>query len=96
MFVQGGVIAAVLIPVHILVKGILGSLGFVNVVDRHYDTWSSLLGNLVVKLYLLVLRRPGRPGGQEHARAAIFYGGAVLVTLITVWVLLITAPMSVG
>ena len=46
MFAQGGVIAAVLIPVHI--------------------------------------------------PQAIFYGGAVLVTLITIWVLLTTAPMSVG
>ena len=25
------------------------------VVDRHYDTWISILGNPIVKLYLLVL-----------------------------------------
>ena len=55
MFAQGGVIAALLIPAHVLVQGILGPLGIVPVVDRHYDTWISILGNPIVKLYLLVL-----------------------------------------
>ena len=112
MFAQGGVIAAVLIPVHILVQGILGPLGFVNVVDRHYDTWISLLGNPVVKLYLLVLiALPffhfahrlryllvdlGVPAAKSTPAQVIFYGGAVLVTLVTIWILLTTAPMSVG
>ena len=57
MFAQGGIIAAILIPVHVLVQGILGPLGFVPVVDRHYDTWIGILGNPIVKLYLLVLMR---------------------------------------
>ncbi|OLB90618.1 MAG: hypothetical protein AUI15_24255 [Actinobacteria bacterium 13_2_20CM_2_66_6] len=55
LFSQGGVIAALLIPVHVLIQGILGPLGVVRVVDRHYDTWVQVLGNPIVKLYLLVL-----------------------------------------
>jgi len=112
MFAQGGVIAAVLIPVHILVQGILGPLGWVNVVDRHYDTWINLLGNPIVKLYLLVLIAVpffhfahrvryllvdlGVPAARSTPAQVVFYGAAVLVTLITIWVLLTTAPISLG
>jgi fumarate reductase subunit D len=112
MFAQGGVIAAVLIPVHILVQGVLGPLGFVNVVDRHYDTWINVLGNPIVKLYLLVLIAVpffhfahrlryllvdlGVPAAKSIPAQAIFYGGAVAVTLITIWVLLTTAPIKLG
>ena len=112
MFAQGGVIAAVLIPVHVLVQGILGPLGWVNVVDRHYDTWINLLGNPIVKLYLLVLIAVpffhfahrlryllvdlGVPAAKSMPAQAVFYGGAVVVTLITIWVLLTTAPLKLG
>ena len=112
MFAQGGVIAAVLIPVHVLVQGILGPLGWVSVVDRHYDTWINLLGNPIVKLYLLVLIAVpffhfahrlryllvdlGVPAAKSTPAQAIFYGGAVVVTLITIWVLLTTAPLKLG
>lgn len=112
MFAQGGVIAAVLIPVHVLVQGIAGPLGWVNVVDRHYDTWINLLGNPLVKLYLLVLIAVpffhfahrlryllvdlGIPAARSTPAQVVFYGAAVLVTLITIWVLLTTAPISLG
>jgi fumarate reductase subunit D len=112
MFAQGGVLAAVLIPVHILVQGILGPLGIVRVVNRHYDTWISILGNPIVKLYLLVLiALPfyhfahriryllvdlGVPAAKHMPAQVIFYGGAVVVTLVTIWVLLTTAPLSLG
>ena len=112
MFAQGGVIAAVLIPVHIVVQGILGPLGVVPVVDRHYDTWIAVLGNPIVKLYLLVLIAVpffhfahrlryllvdlGVPAAKGVPAQIAFYGGAVLVTLITIWVLLTTAPLSFG
>jgi len=111
MFAQGGVIAAVLIPVHVLVQGILGPLG-VPVVDRHYDTWISILGNPIVKLYLLVLIAfpffhfahrlryllvdLGVPAAKSVPAQVIFYGGAVAVTLFTIWLLLTTAPLSLG
>ena len=112
MFAQGGVIAALLIPAHVLVQGILGPLGIVPVVDRHYDTWISILGNPIVKLYLLVLIPfpffhfahrlryllvdLGVPAAKSVPAQVIFYGGAVLVSLLTVWLLLTTAPISLG
>jgi fumarate reductase subunit D len=112
LFAQGGVLAAILIPVHILVQGILGPLGIVPVVDRHYDTWIRILGNPIVKLYLLVLiALPffhfahrlryllvdlGFPAARTLPAQVIFYGGAVVVTAVTIWVLLTTAPISFG
>ena len=112
MFAQGGVLAAILIPVHILVQGILGPLGIVPVADRHYDTWISILGNPIVKLYLLVLiSLPffhfahrlryllvdlGVPAAKTAVAQVIFYGGAVVVTLLAIYVLLTTAPISLG
>ena len=112
MFAQGGVIAAVLVPVHVLVQGILGPLGIVPVVDRHYDTWISILGNPIVKLYILVLIAfpffhfahrlryllvdLGIPAAKSVPAQVVFYGGAVLVTLVTIYILLTTAPLSFG
>ena len=112
MFAQGGGLAALVLPVHILVQGVLGPLGIVRVVDRHYDTWISILGNPIVKLYLLVLiALPffhfahrlrylmvdlGVPAAKGAPAQVIFYGGAVAVTLVAVWVLLTTAPISLG
>jgi fumarate reductase subunit D len=112
MFSQGGVIAAILIPVHVLVQGILGPLGIVPVVDRHYDTWISVLGNPLVKLYVLVLISfpffhfahrlryllvdLGVPAAKSIPAQVIFYGGAVAVTLVAIWILLTTAPISLG
>ena len=112
MFAQGGGVAALFIPVHILVQGILGPLNIVPVVDRHYDTWVSILSNPIVKLYLLVLiSLPffhfahrlryllvdfGVHAAKGVPAQVFFYGGAVMVTLVTIWVLLTTAPMSFG
>ena len=112
MFAQGGVLAALLIPVHILVQGILGPLGIVKVVDRHYDTWISILGNPIVKLYLLVLiSLPffhfahrlryllvdlGFPAAKSFPAQVVFYGAAVVVTLLAIYVLLTTAPLALG
>jgi fumarate reductase subunit D len=112
MFSQGGVLAALLVPIHILVQGILGPLGIVPVVDRHYDTWIRILGNPIVKLYLLVLIAVpfflfahrlryllvdlGVSGAKSVPAQVIFYGGAIAVSLVTIWVLLTTAPISLG
>ena len=110
LFSQGGVLAALLIPVHVLVQGILGPLGIVPVVDRHYTTWIDILGNPIVKLYILVLITfpffhfahrlryllvdLGVPAAKGRPAQAIFYGGAVLVTLATIYILLTTAPIK--
>ena len=112
LFAQGGVVAAILIPVHVLVQGILGPLGILPVVDRHYDTWVRVLGNPIVKLYLLALiALPfylfahrlryflvdiGVPAARTLPAQVIFYGGAIVVTAVTIWVLLTTAPISLG
>jgi len=109
LFSQGGVLTALLLPVHVLVQGILGPLGFVPVVDRHHDTWVNVLGNPLVKLYLLVLFAfaffhyahriryflvdLGVHAAKSVPAQVIFYGGAVVVTLITLWILLTTAPL---
>jgi fumarate reductase subunit D len=81
-------------------------------VDRHYDTWVRVLGNPIVKLYLLVLIAVpffhfahrlryllvdfGVPAAKSIPAQVIFYGGAIAVTLITIWVLLTTVPISFG
>jgi fumarate reductase subunit D len=112
MFSQGGLFAAVLLPAHILIQGILGPLGIVPVVDRHYDTWISILGNPIVKLYLLALiSLPffhfahrlryllvdlGVTAAKTLPAQVAFYGAAIVVTLLAIWVLLTTAPISLG
>ncbi len=112
LFAQGGVIAAVLIPVHVLLQGILGPLGAVPVASQRYDTWIALLGNPIVKLYLLVLIAVpffhfahrlryllvdlGVPAAKSVPAQVLFYGGAVAVTIVTIWVLLTTAPLSLS
>jgi len=109
LFANGGGLAALVLPVHILVQGILGPLG-VPVVDQHYDTWISILGNPIVKLYLLALIAFsffhfahrlryllvdfGVHAAKSLPAQVIFYGGAVVVTLVAVWVLLTTAPIK--
>jgi fumarate reductase subunit D len=110
LFANGGGLAALVLPVHILVQGILGPLGVVPVVDQHYDTWISILGNPIVKLYLLALIAFsffhfahrlryllvdfGVHAAKSLPAQVIFYGGAVVVTLVAVWVLLTTAPIK--
>lgn len=109
MFSQGGVITALLLPVHVLAQGILGPLGLVRVVDQHYDTYANVLGNPLVKLYLLVLiafaffhfahrlryllTDFGVAAAKGVPAQVIFYGGAVVVTLVTVYILLTTVPL---
>ena len=112
MFSQGGVITALLLPVHVLVQGILGPLNVVPVVDRHYDTYASVIGNPLVKLYLLVLiafaffhfahrlryllADFGVAAAKGIPAQVVFYGGAVVVSLVTVWILITTVPISFG
>lgn len=109
LFAQGGVVAAVLLPVHIVLQGILGPLGVISVVAPDSR---NVLGNPLVKLYLLVLIAVpffhfahrlryllvdfGVPAARSVPAQVVFYGGAILVTLVTIWVLLTTAPISFG
>ena len=112
LFSQGGVIAALLLPVHVLIQGILGPLKLAPVADRHYDTWVNLIGNPLVKLYILVLVMfsffhfahriryflvdLGLHAARGVPAQVLFYGGAIVVTLVTIWMLLTTVPISFG
>jgi fumarate reductase subunit D len=107
LFAQGGVLAAILLPVHIVFQGILGPLGIVKVATPG-DL--DLLANPIVKLYLLVLIAApffhfahrlryllvdlGIPAARGVPAQVVFYGGAILITLLTIYVLLTTAPLS--
>ena len=112
VFANGGGLAALVIPVHILIQGILGPLDAVPVVDRHYDTFIQILGNPIVKLYLLVLiSLPffhfahrlryllvdlGVHAAKSLPAQVIFYGGATVVTLYTIYLLLSIAPITIS
>jgi fumarate reductase subunit D len=112
MFANGGGLTALVLPAHILVQGVLGPLGIVPAVDQHYDTWFSVLGNPIVKLYLLALIALsffhfahrlryllvdfGVHSAKSLPAQVIFYGGAVVVTLVTIFLLLTVAPISFG
>ncbi len=112
MFANGGGLAALVLPVHILVQGILGPLGIVPVVDQHYDTWTRIVGNPIVKLYILALIALsffhfahrlryllvdfGVKAAKSLPAQAIFYGGAALITVVAIWILLTTVPISFG
>lgn len=109
LFSQGGVVAAILLPVHIALQGILGPLGYIKVVE---PSAHDVLGNPLVKLYLLVLIAVpffhfahrlryllvdfGLTAAKGIPAQVVFYGGAVLVALLTIYVLLTTAPISFG
>lgn len=94
--------AALLAPIHIFVQGVLAPLG-VPVVTHRYQTFVNALGNPLIRLYLFVLislplfhfAHRGRTLVEHlglHAggriRAFLFYGGAVLGTVITAYVLI--------
>ena len=112
MFANGGGLTALVLPAHILVQGILGPLGIVPVVDQHYDTWINVLGNPIVKLYVLALIALsffhfahrlryllvdfGVHAAKSTPAQVIFYGGAVVTTLVTIFLLLTVAPISFG
>jgi fumarate reductase subunit D len=106
LFAVGGMTAAVLLPVHILIQGVLGPLGIVPAVSNTYETYAAAVANPLVKLYLFVLislplfhaahrlryllHDLGLRAGRG-ALAAVMYGAAVLGTLVTAYVLL-TVP----
>lgn len=54
-FANAAVLAALIVPAHILVQGVLGPLGIVPSFDRRYATFASALSDPLVKIYLLVV-----------------------------------------
>jgi len=54
-FANAALLSALVVPAHILIQGVLGSLGVVPSFDHRYSTFASALGNPLVKIYLLVV-----------------------------------------
>ncbi len=94
LFANGGVVMAVLVPVHILFQGILGPLGIVPVVTGRYSTFVDALGNPLIRLYLHRFRvltyHLGFHWGRRY-HPLFFYGLAILGTLATAYVI-VAAP----
>lgn len=102
LFAAGGMVAAVLLPVHVLFQGILGPLGVVPVVNRADGTLASALASPLVRLYLgVLLTLPwfhaahrlryllldlGVHGGRM-AIAVACYGAATVASVVAIWVL---------
>jgi len=55
LFANAAVVAALIMPAHILVQGVLGPLGVLPSFDRHYATFAAAIGNPLVKIYLLLI-----------------------------------------
>lgn len=54
-FANAAVLAALVVPAHILVQGVLGPLGIAPAFDRRYSTFATALSDPLVKIYLLVV-----------------------------------------
>jgi fumarate reductase subunit D len=106
MFSQGGMIAAMLVPVTILLSGILGPLGVVPYLDGNFRWFSAFVGNWLGKLYLFVLiSLPAVHAAHRfhfwlhhlgiHAGRRVIpylsYAAAILITLATA-IVLVTTP----
>lgn len=96
LFSAGGVVAAFLVPIHIVIFGFALPLGWITDSGALYRIWW-------VKLYLFVLialplyhwahrfyfaLKDMRLGLPEKPLAALCYGGALLGTGVTAWILL--------
>jgi succinate dehydrogenase subunit D len=103
LFAAGGTVAALFVPIHILVHGILLPVGLVPEAAVSYERMRALLQSPWVRLYLFflislplfhwahrfrfLLEDLGLRRGQT-AVAVLCYGTAIVVTLLTVWVLI--------
>ncbi len=99
LFSAGGVVAAFLVPIHLFLHGIAVPLGWVSA-----EHMRALIGHPLVKIYLFVLialpfyhwahrfRFTLYDLGLSALRtpiAILCYGGAVLGTVATIWILLL-------
>jgi fumarate reductase subunit D len=96
LFSAGGVVAAFLVPIHIIIFGFALPLGWISDSGMLYRNW-------LVKIYLFVLialplyhwahrfyfaLNDMKLGFPRKPLALLCYGGAVVGTIATVWVLL--------
>jgi fumarate reductase subunit D len=99
LFSAGGVVAALLVPVHLFVHGLAVPLGWISLSPARMQ---ALVGHPLIKLYLFVLialplyhwahrfRFVLEDVGLHGLRALIAvlcYGSAVVGTVVTLWVL---------
>jgi fumarate reductase subunit D len=104
LFSAGGVVAAFLVPIHLLLHGIAIPLGWLPADVTGYERMRALFGHPLIKIYLFVLialplyhwahrfRFTLYDLGLKSLRtpiAILCYGGAVIGTLATVWILLL-------
>lgn len=102
MFSMGGVVAALLIPVHVFFIGLAVPLGLVDKSLLEYGRMKSLLANPLVKVYLFVLIVPPLFHAAHRIRFSLHemgirklllsldvlcYGGALLGTAVSLYVL---------
>ena len=102
LFSAGGMIAALVVPIHVLLSGILAPLGWVSA-QTYGNQMHALVSHPLIKLYLLVIfsltffhcvhriRHTLYDTGlraYETPIAVVCYGAAVIGTLATVFVLL--------
>lgn len=98
LFAAGGVIAALLVPIHILLTGIAAPLGWVSTEHFSYDRMQALVSHPLTRLYLFglfslsffhcvhrirhILYEFGLRGYQNSV-ALLCYGAAILGTVVT-------------
>ena len=96
LFSAGGVVAAFLVPVHIILVGFALALGWITDTGALYRNWwviSYLFVLIVLPLYhwahrfYFTLNDMGlKP--INKALAVLCYGGAIIGTAVTAWILL--------
>lgn len=97
LFAAGGMLAALLYPIHILLIGVLFPTGIVA--TPSYDSIHSLFGNIIFKLFLIALIALPMFHFAHRFRftlidlgfkpvnlllAVVFYGSAIVVTVLAV------------
>jgi fumarate reductase subunit D len=102
LFAAGGTVAAFLVPIHILIHGIAAPTGLAPESAVAYERMRALIQSPWVRLYLFILislplfhwahrfRFLLEDLGLHRGRAilaVLCYGAAVVVTLVTIWVL---------
>lgn len=107
MFSAGGVVAALFVPIHIIVAGLAVPLGLIKAEAVSYQHMLSLVGNPLIKLYLFVLvalplfhaahrlRFALKDMGLKAVKgllSVLCYGGAALGTLLAAYTILLNLP----
>ena len=103
MFSAGGVVAALLVPVHILVQGLAVPLAWIDPGTLAYERMQALIASPLVKVYLMVLLVMPLYHAAHRIRftlyelgirahmpvAVVCYGVALAGTAASAWILLL-------